>query len=275
MSSLPETREAREARRREASKKFALFGSPTFRCPNCTAFAQHSWYGGMAEYMPTPPAYPTGALSIGRMQEALPAFLYSTTGLHLSICQACRSPAIWREGLCIWPRAVPNVPAPTDDMPDEVKKDYIEASEVLEKSPRAAAAILRLAVEKLCRHLGKSGTIDRMIGDLVKDGLPIRVQRALDVVRVVGNEAVHPGSLDLRDDRETATSLFQLVIFIVDRMITEEKTIDELYNNLPAGKLEGIEQRDAPAAKNMPKPSPPKAVPPAPTVSGKGASQSE
>lgn len=59
---------------------------------------------------------------------------------------------------------------------------------------------------------------------------------------MIGNEAVHPGSLDLRDDRETAN---KLVNFITHKMITEPKEIDDIYGALPVDKLEGIKKRDA------------------------------
>jgi hypothetical protein len=74
----------------------------------------------------------------------------------------------------------------------------------------------------------------------------MRVQQALDVLRIVGNEAVHPGQIDLRDNRETAESLFRLFNLIVDKMISEPKHIAEIYGSLPPEKLKGIEERDKP-----------------------------
>jgi hypothetical protein len=61
---------------------------------------------------------------------------------------------------------------------------------------------------------------------------------------VIGNEAVHPGELNLRDDREIATKLFKLVNFIAAKMISEPKEIQDLYNGLPSTKLEAINRRD-------------------------------
>jgi hypothetical protein len=72
-----------------------------------------------------------------------------------------------------------------------------------------------------------------------------RVQQALDVVRVVGNNAVHPGELDLKDDRETADRLFDLVNLIVDVMISRPAQIDQMYATLPPGAIEAIKRRDA------------------------------
>jgi len=135
---------------------------------------------------------------------------------------------------------------PSTDMPDDVRADYTEARDILIRSPRSAAALLRLAVQKLTIHLGEGGKdLNKDIGSLVKKGLPQRIQQALDAVRVIGNNAVHPGELDLRDDVETASALFILLNMIVDVMITQPRRVEDVYAKIPAGALEQIERRDA------------------------------
>jgi hypothetical protein len=66
------------------------------------------------------------------------------------------------------------------------------------------------------------------IASLVKDGLDPDVQRALDIVRVVGNDAVHPGEMNLNDDREAAAKLFDLVNYIADDRLTRPKKVAAL-----------------------------------------------
>lgn len=168
--------------------------------------------------------------------------------LFISRCYVCSKGAIWLQGKLIYPAATFEV-KPNADLPDDVRADFEEAALIANLSPRGAAALLRLAIEKLCRHLGKSGKVDKMIEDLVADGLHKKVQQALDVVRVVGNESVHPGSLDLKDDAATVQSLFRLVNIIAETMITEERKVAELYGGLPPDKLRGIEQRNERARK--------------------------
>lgn len=73
----------------------------------------------------------------------------------------------------------------------------------------------------------------------------MRIQKALDIVRVIGNEAVHPGQIDLRDDTETASKLFNVINLIVDTMITQPRSIDELFQSLPESNRNEIEKRDA------------------------------
>ena len=104
---------------------------------------------------------------------------------------------------------------------------------------------MRLAIQKLCKELGRPGKdINKDIKALVENGLNPLVQKALDAVRVIGNNAVHPGQIDLRDDRATAESLFGLINLITEKMISEPKRVNEVYASLPEGALKAIEDRD-------------------------------
>lgn len=136
-------------------------------------------------------------------------------------------------------------PSPNPDLPADVLQDYEEAGSIVGQSPRGAAALLRLAIQKLCVILGEKGAkIDDDIASLVKKGLTPMVQKALDTVRVIGNEAVHPGILDLKDDRDTAMKLFKLVNIISEQMISNPRHVDELYEKIPVSSRKAIERRD-------------------------------
>lgn len=162
----------------------------------------------------------------------------------LSRCSHCKKYAIWIKDKMVYP-VVSLAPLPSDDMPKDVKAEYMEAASIVEASPRASSALLRLALQKLMPYLGEKGKrIDEDIENLVKKGLPIEIQQSLDCVRVIGNESVHPGELDLKDDKETAYSLFSLLNFIIYDRITKPKEIGALYNKLPRKKLDGINNRD-------------------------------
>lgn len=71
-----------------------------------------------------------------------------------------------------------------------------------------------------------------------------KIQRALDVIRVIGNNAIHPGQISVNDNTEIAKALFKLTNIIVDQMITQVNEINDLYGILPSGVIESIGQRD-------------------------------
>ncbi len=139
-----------------------------------------------------------------------------------------------------------NAPFPNSEMPEAVKNTYLEAASIASKSPRGAAAILRLGIQVLCKDLGEPGKdINKDIASLVKKGLPEIVQQSLDIVRVTGNDAVHPGQIDT-DDIEVVSKLFDLTNVIIEYMIALPNKVSGIYSQLPAGKKKAIEDRDSP-----------------------------
>jgi hypothetical protein len=70
------------------------------------------------------------------------------------------------------------------------------------------------------------------------------VQQTLDVVRVVGNEAVHPGVLDLRDNVGDVAALFGMMNEIVEELITRPQRILKHYERLPESKRQAAEDKD-------------------------------
>lgn len=169
---------------------------------------------------------------------------YDLQNLSISKCYNCDEICVWVHDRLSWP-VVGSAPIANVDLPPDVRVDYEEAGTLLQLSPRGAAALLRLAIQKLCKELGEKGrNIDDDIASLVKKGLDPRVQQALDVVRVVGNNAIHPGQIDLRDDRATAEKLFGLVNLIAEIMISQPKHVADMYAGLPQNALEAIKRRD-------------------------------
>lgn len=168
--------------------------------------------------------------------------------ISISECYNCHQVSFWKHNQMIWP--IPqNEFIANPDLPEEIRLDFDEASKISNISPRGSAALLRLCIQKLCKHIGEKGNnINDDIANLVKNGLSSKIQKALDIVRVIGNEAVHPGQIDLKDDHSTAHQLFDLVNIIADVFITQPKRIDDLYNKLPASKIDGINQRDKKSA---------------------------
>ena len=161
-----------------------------------------------------------------------------------SKCFECGKLSLWVHDRLLYPRAGEAPPA-NPDLPEPIRRDYDEASSILDLSPRGAAALMRLVIQKLCIHLGQPGDkLNNDIAALVRAGLDPQIQKALDTVRVTGNDAVHPGQIDLRDDRAAAAFLFPLVNLIVEKLISVPKHVDEVYGSLPESVLQNIAQRD-------------------------------
>jgi len=196
-----------------------------FDCPDCGAYAAQEWIDFYSN--------PQGSVGFLKFEDC-----------EASKCLHCMEYEIWFRKEMIYP-AASTAPQPNPDMPEDVSEDFNEARAVLAYSPRSSAALLRLALEKLCIHLGLPGqNLNENIGALVKQGLSPKIQKMLDIVRVVGNNAVHPGELDLKDDQQTALILFDLINLIVEQMITVPQMVDTTYEKLPEGAREQIEKRD-------------------------------
>jgi hypothetical protein len=198
------------------------FDKESFHCPHCGVYARQIWK------------------EVGYLQNGWT----NVSDLKLAFCTHCGNKSIWFNGNMIEPN-IGGVSLPNQDLPEEVISDYYEARDILNKSPRGSAAILRLAVQKLCKELGEKGkNINDDIAELVKKGLPLKIQQALDYVRVVGNNAVHPGQLDLKDNKEIAINLFDLINLIAEVMITQPKEVDKLFSTLPQEQIDAIAKRD-------------------------------
>lgn len=193
-----------------------------FHCPYCQVYSRQYWWDGYY----------------------LKSSVTRDTDLDISECTHCKKLSYWYKERMIIPDES-TAPWPHDDLPESIKDDYLEARSIINKSPRGSAAILRLCLQKLMKELGESGkNINADIGFLVKKGLPEEVQQAADILRVVGNESVHPGELDIRDDTNIAIQLFELINFIVEDRITRKKKITSLFSRLPEIKRLEIERRD-------------------------------
>ena len=146
--------------------------------------------------------------------------------MYLSRCHACDAFAIWIKDRLPWPVHSLKI-EPHPDIPANVKDDFVEAAGIVETSPRGSAALSRFfIIQKLMVDLGESGKdINADIASLVKKGLEVEIQQALDVVRVVGNHAVHPGKIDLKDDVGTALALLQLINLVVERRIATKNEL--------------------------------------------------
>lgn len=225
--------------------------SKGFTCPHCNAFAAHS--------------FKVEDINTGADETSVGIVVYNV--LIVSTCQSCNINSLWiKQGISsylpsfyksninkddkefeklIFPGRMTDVPTPNKDMPEDVFKIYAEACLVLQHSPRSSIALSRLAIEQLVDYLEANGkNLNEKIGDLVSKGLPVTIQQMLDSVRVIGNNAVHPGQIEIEGNTDLAISLLTFINLIVDNQISQPKAIQSTYNLIPDSYKKSIEQRD-------------------------------
>jgi hypothetical protein len=168
------------------------------------------------------------------------------TSLQASWCETCSKIALWdvaEKHLVYPPRAA--VPIASLHLPAEVRDAYEEAAKVHPLSPRAAAALLRLALQQLLRTLGKPGKeLYSEIGELVADGLPPLVENAMDVIRHHGNDGIHSDTSAAKEDPDGVVGLFFVVNSIGDLLVGAAGRIQRLHGQLPPEVKRAIARRD-------------------------------
>lgn len=213
------------------------FNKPSFSCPTCAAIAEMTWIRAIH-----------GTSSKGYNSS------FGDCTVYVAVCRPNRCVSLWlRSATGMVSMIYPDnsvAPLPNGDLPADATTLFNEARSVLQRSPRAAAALLRMCTEDLVNNLTPNarGTLDDRIGYLVKEeDLPQIIQRALDSLRVIGNDAVHvAGAIMDDDDQATAINLFELVNAIAHSMITQKNKINAIYETkIPETKKKAIDRRDS------------------------------
>ena len=201
------------------------YNKDSFTCPFCNVYSQQSW---------------VDLGFIGRSNG-----FFEQENLKRARCQSCNKISIWYEYKMVYP-ALLTAPLPVKEMPDSIKDNYLEARDILIRSPRGACALLRLALQELCDELVEGDqNLNGKIAELVRRGLSPQLQKAFDFVRLTGNDAVQGlGELVSEDDPAIAEALFKLINIIIEKMITEPKEMNELYKLIPGSKRDAIQKRD-------------------------------
>lgn len=170
-----------------------------FSCPHCGAYTSQTWARLFADFLSgetkTPFIPDSEALDslratrefeaemkarleehIQLMNQGEPFFERHERSSHLnteihnawvSRCFNCKGIAVWVHDRLVFPAKKAGA-LPNPDLPPEIRKDVEEARGIVDQSPRGAAALLRLAIQKLCAHLGERGkNIDEDIASVV------------------------------------------------------------------------------------------------------------
>jgi len=167
-------------------------------------------------------------------------------------CQHCKGESVWTSSqsgngpALVYPKTVAAPPL-HEDLPESCRADFEEARQICGLSHRGAAALLRLCLQKLLGEIGGKGEhIDTDIKTLVQGGLDPHIQQALDVIRVTGNNAVHPLDMSPEDLRDYVPVMFDMISLIVEERIARPRKIAERFAGLPEKARQAIEKRDRP-----------------------------
>jgi len=214
----------------------------TFNCPHCDALARQFWFSVHADPLKADEkplvasAETVKTLTFGNDEEAQRdrklkwveqmasgrPFLEvhrefrsrDVQNVSISYCFNCNEMCLWVYDQLVWPRRE-GFPEPKLHAPPNVRRESEEASQILEASPRGAAALLRIAIEKVCKELGVSGeSATDDIAFFVREdvGADYREQRSPRSNRPWGRSSnsrnpIWFGQLDLRkDDHGAETS---------------------------------------------------------------------
>ena len=109
-----------------------------FNCAHCHVYSHQDWF----------------YLKAGESENGFGRQLEDKK-FRVSYCERCGGSTIWLGESIIFPHNSIVEPA-NPDLPEEIIADYNEAAMVLNLSPRSAAALLRLSIQKLCKHDLKS-----------------------------------------------------------------------------------------------------------------------
>ena len=206
-------------------------------CPHCGVKSQQKYlnkiYGSYESYVA-----PKSTPNEGHIQSR---YKTSLQGLNSIQCGSCGNYSIYHNGKMIYP-IDSSVSKPNEDMPSNVKKVYYEAKTVLNISPKSACALLRLALEILMNELDINGrTLNDKINNYCNDfDSNNRLIKAFHLVRIVGNETVHPGTIDIDDNEDIARAMFEILNEIVNETITKKKKLDAIFDYLPNEKTNQI-----------------------------------
>jgi len=226
----------------------------SFTCPRCGVLAQQKWYplrydprnwiawiSEWAQAISIERDYSSFNQFLSRVSElpsALTPVVESQNHLTIAFCQHCYGFTLWLGDAMIYPQ-VGEAPPPHEEMPPQIRKLYEEARGVLPASPRASAALLRVALEGLLEEAGyKQGRLADRLQKAHEDGkLSASTYKVAETLRYAGNAAVHyePWKIDPsqgEEDREMVYHLFTFVNDVTEELVAKPRRHEEMARKI-------------------------------------------
>jgi len=158
--------------------------------------------------------------------------------LDIAFCHHCDGFTLWLGDAMIYP-LVGGAPPPHEEMPPQIRELYEEARGVLPASPRASAALLRVALEGLLEEAGyKQGRLaDRLQKAYEDRKLSASTYDVAEALRYAGNAAAHyePWKIDPsqgEEDREMVYYLFDFVNKVTEELVAEPRRVEEMARKI-------------------------------------------
>src|ERR1700730_14725064 len=232
-------------------------GAESFSCPHCNAVAHQDWY---SLFLKPENARDVVVLTLEalmlakgnesdqflqRLKDNVLAYEYQEhprnlkvklLNLHVSRCYPCKGFTVWVRDRLVFPirgdeppdvvevdfeEVAEDVQETAEDK--EVSEDFEEAAAILNKFPRGAAALTRVCIQNMMPLLKENAkNLDENISSLVRKGLEVEIQQAMDVLQVVRKNPSQTTEVDLKEENETAKKFFNSLERILERRMLKK-----------------------------------------------------
>jgi hypothetical protein len=171
--------------------------------------------------------------------------------LHVSRCYNCKGFTVWVRDRLVFPIKVEEAPPDIVEVDfeevatdvqgtveaqegdehvqtnaedvEEASEDFEEAAAILNKFPRGAAALTRICIQKMMPLVkGNAENLDENFSSLVRKGLKVEIQQAMDVLQLVRKSPLQPSEVDLKEENETAKTLLNSLKVILERRMLKK-----------------------------------------------------
>lgn len=134
-----------------------------------------------------------------------------------------------------------------DYIPQQIRDDYEEASQIIDKSPKAAATLLRRCLQGMIRDfwgVSEKRLIDEI--NAIKDKVTPSQWKAIDGLRHIGNIGAHmekDANLIVDVTSDEATKLLKLIELLLEKWYISRQEEEELYDSIVTIADEKAEER--------------------------------
>lgn len=123
-----------------------------------------------------------------------------------------------------------------DYVPEQIRRDYTEASIIIQDSPKAAATLLRRCLQGMIRDFWgiKKNTLKEEI-DAIQNLVSSAQWKAIDGLRKLGNIGAHMEkdiNLIIDIDEGEAEKLAKLIELLIEKWYVSRHDEEELYNSI-------------------------------------------